>query len=53
MIKFHSEEQAGGYINFGLQMTPEVKCLEVKKQDFQLKKQHTSCFYISVLMIIG
>ena len=23
MIKFHSEEQAGGYINFGLQMTPE------------------------------
>ena len=23
MIKFHSEEQAGGYINFGLQITPE------------------------------
>lgn len=23
MIKFHSEEQAGGYVNFGLKMTPE------------------------------
>lgn len=23
MIKFHSDEQAGGYINFGLKMTPE------------------------------
>lgn len=56
MIKFHSDEQAGGYINFGLKMTPEktkefAKSI-IRSEMFENKAAKTSARKTTWVMLL-